>query len=185
MDRTKIAVLLAVLAITLSGCTETPDVSQVDKICTQALDIKIVMDSAEDVLMSMNFSIAKADVKQGYISTYPVTGSQTFEFWKKQNVGSFNQAEADLHTIRRTIEMNITQEAHQICIDCVAFTERMSLPERHTTGSSQASSLFTRSGGSYQQLALNKEQQADMDWIDLGRDPELEAEILRRLKTKL
>lgn len=185
MNRTIITILTALAAITLIGCTETPNVGAVEKICSPLPDVQTAMNTAEDVLAKMNFNIAKADVKHGYILTHPLTGAQSFEFWRKDNVGSFNSAEANLHTIRRTIEMNITQQDGQTCVDCVAIAERMSLPERYAGNTSHAAALFTKSGDSTQKLMLNSDQEKGLAWINLGRDTELENEILSRLKAKL
>ena len=185
MNRTTITALMALLAIGLIGCTETPNVGQIEKICSPLPDVQMAMDAAEDVLVKMNFSIVKADVKHGYILTHPLRAGQNFEFWRKDNVGSFNSAEANLHTIRRTIEMNITKQDGQTCVDCIAIVERMSLPERQADNTSQAASLFTKSGGTTQKIMLNPSQEKNLTWIDLGRDIELENEILRQLKAKL
>jgi hypothetical protein len=184
MHRILLFTALSFIAVFSTGCGTGPEQS-VRPICTANAEVEAVMASAEEVLGQMHFTIDKADVQQGYIRTLPLTGAQLFEFWRKDNVGQFNTAEANLQTIRRTIEINVSSEYGHVCADCVVTVERMSLPQREAVSATHASAMFTRSSPSLQQLELNPEQQEGMTWIELGRDSRLEAEILRQLKMRL
>lgn len=168
----------------LAGCAEEP-AQYTDKLCLPAAEQKPAMTAAEDVLAKMHFTIDKSDAEYGFIRTRPLRAGQSFEFWRKDNVGEFNSAEANLHTIRRTAEMNFNKQDGQLCIECVTRVERLSMPERETVSTSSAAGLFTKSGGKTQRLKLYPDQQEQMRWIDLGRDNALETEILRQLKAKL
>jgi hypothetical protein len=144
-----------------------------------------VMAEAEDVLERMNFVIDKADAEHGYIRTQPLAGAQAFEFWRKDNIGQFNTSEANLQTIRRTVEINVANRESRVCTDCVVTVERMSLPESGPAGGGRPSMMFGRSSTSLQHLELTPRQKASIEWINLGRDSRLEEEILGRLKARL
>jgi len=184
MNRILLFAGLSFFAVSLVGCGTGP-VQSSQPMCLPDVQAEAVMASAENVLGRMQFAIEKADVQHGYIRTQPLTGAQAFEFWRRDNVGQYNTAEANLQTVRRTVEINVSSEQGQVCADCVVTVERISLPERQTVGATRASGLFTRSSSSLQRLELNPNQQEGMTWIELGRDGRLETEILRRLKARL
>jgi hypothetical protein len=176
--------VLSLLAVCLAGCG-TEQAQPSEPICLSDMQKGKVVAEAQDVLERMNFIIDKADAEHGYIRTRPLTGAQAFEFWRKDNVGQFNTSEANLQTIRRTVEINVGSRDGRVCADCVVTVERLSLPETLAAGPSRTSMLFARSSTSIQHLELTPRQKASMTWIDLGRDSRLEEEILGRLKARL
>jgi hypothetical protein len=139
-----------------------------------------VVEITEDVLGRMHFKIDKYDPETGYIKTRPLEGAQFFEFWRSDNAGARNFTLANLHSIRRTVEINIDNR-----IDCAVRIQRLSMPEQHVTSSARAYLMFSRSSSALQTLRLNPEQQYDTAWIDMGRDKELEKEIVKRISTRL
>lgn len=184
MNRILLFTGLSLLAVCLVGCgSEQAQPSEL--ICLSDVQEEKVMAEAEDVLERLNFVIDKADAEHGYIRTQPLTGAQSFEFWRKDNVGQFNTSEANLQTIRRTVEINVGSRDDRVCADCVVTVERMSLPENGPAGLNRTSMLFGRSSTSLQHLELTPRQKASMTWIDLGRDSRLETKILGRLKARL
>lgn len=70
-------------------------------------------------------------------------------------------------------------------LSCTVQIQRLSMPEQQVTSSARAYAMFTRSAPGLQTLVLNPEQQRDMAWIDLGRDKELENEIIKRISSML
>jgi hypothetical protein len=182
MNRILLFTGLSFLVISLAGCG-SEQAQPSEPICLSAVQIGTVMTEAEDVLTRMNFTIDKSDTEHGYIRTQPLTGAQAFEFWRKDNVGQFNTAEANLQTVRRTVEINVDSRDGLVCADCVVTVERMSLPESGPMGSGRTSMPFGKSS-SFQRLELSPGQQTSMTWIDLGRDSRLESEILGRLKAR-
>jgi hypothetical protein len=187
----------------LSGCQQHD--SSVPKTAIPDLSDSVkkaeVMQITRDVLAEMNFEIEKYDPpvssvppprlasgdagagedrNGGYIKTRPLEGAQFFEFWRCDNVGAQNWLLGNLHSIRRTVEINIYEN-----IDCVVHIQRLSMPEQEVTSSARAYSMFSRSSPALQTLRLNPEQQQSMKWIDLGRDKELENEIVKRIETKI
>jgi len=171
--------------VLVAGCAKQQQFEPVEQICMAAVSKGQAMQAAEEVLGQMNFTIDKADINQGVIITRSLAGSQFFEFWRDDSIGSFNKAEANLHTIRRIIELDMTEQNGQVCISCQAKTQRLSLPERQLTSSSQAAGMFSKSSSSMQRLMLDRDQKADMAWIDLGKDDRLSTAILNEIEKKV
>jgi len=176
---------LIVCALILMGCAQPQHQEVVEQICLSDMDKQQAMQAAEDVLGRMNFTIDKSDAEQGVIRTKPLSAAQSFEFWRSDNVGSFNTTEANLHSIRRTAELGISRQGGQLCISCNVKVQRLSLPERDITSSGRAYEMFSRSEPSIQILQLHPEQKKDMAWIDLDSDRQLATEILKRISSIL
>jgi len=179
---------LIACVLLLTGCAQTQHQEVVEQICLpdiQPLGLLTeklqAMQTAEDVLARMHFIVTKADADQGIIRTRPLPAAQSFEFWRKDNVGTFNSTEANLHSIRRTAQLNINRQGGQLCISCDVKVQRLSLPEREVTGSGRSYAIFTPSKQSIQVLELHPEQKKDMTWIDLGSDKQLATDILKRI----
>ncbi len=117
------------LLFLLAGCAQNKYAKTIEQLCPPASNKTAAMTTAEQVLAEMRFSIEKFDVNAGYIRTFPLSGAQSFEFWRADSVGSFNRTEADMQSIRRAVEINISEQAGQLCIDCRATTQRLSLPQ--------------------------------------------------------
>jgi hypothetical protein len=168
----------------LAGCTENKYTKTIEQLCSPAANKTTAMTTAEQVLAGMHFGIEKFDVDAGYIRTAPLSGSQSFEFWRSDSVGSFNQSEADLHSIRRAVEINISEQAGQLCINCKATTQRLSLPQsQNAAGQNQP--VMSPDQKSVQKFKLGHEQKSNLTWTDLGRDNQLETEILKRIEKNL
>lgn len=169
----------------LAGCAEPYRNETVEQICPVGLNKQQAMQIAEDVLGKMRFTIAKSDANLGVIKTRPLAGAQFFEFWRKDNVGSFNSAEANLHSIRRIAELDIRQQGTQLCIRCNVNTQRLHLPEQELRSRSRAYDMFSQSSQTRQTLILNPKQKQGMAWVDLGKDTRLATVILKRIENKI
>ena len=187
MKKTSIIIAYALMtfALLLAGCAKEEQSAPVEQICSSGINKQQAMQAAEDCLGDMHFAIEKADVEQGLIRTKALTGGQFFEFWRSDNVGSFNTAEANIQTIRRTAELKISEQAGQLCINCNVSVRRLNMPERQTASGSQAYRMFTKSRESMQSLKLDSEQKKTASWVDLGKDTQLETEILKRIEQRI
>lgn len=176
------ALLFSVLI--LAGCaTQQKDTTKqipVPDISVTGIDKAEAMEIVEDILAQMHFVIDKSDAEAGYIRTRPLEGAQFFEFWRSDNVGTENWLYSNLHSVRRTVEVNIDQQIH-----CKVQIQRLSLPEQPVTSSARAYGMFSLSTPIIQTLRLNPEQAREMAWIDLGKDSELEKEIIKRIDNRL
>ncbi|RKY10005.1 MAG: hypothetical protein DRP65_07175 [Planctomycetota bacterium] len=175
---------IAMGLLLLVGCSSEQQITPSEPVCLRSTDKSRIMEITEDVLTRMNFVIEKYDVEAGFVRTKPLRAGQVFEFWRSDNAAPDAWAEANLHSIRRTAQLNISEESGVVCTTCQVEIERLSLPEREITGMSWLAGMFTDSDQTQQRLTLNPEQQEGMAWLDLGPDPALERKILVLIEKK-
>lgn len=163
-----------------AGCATTAfrqdQPAGVEQVWLANIDKSQAVHVAQDVLAEMYFTIEKADLDSGLIRTGPLSGAQFFEFWRSDNSGLFNAALANLHSIRRTAEVQVQPQGDRVLIRCDVRIQKLSLPEHGPIGSP---------GAPLRRLSLGPEQGKSVTWIDLGNDPELAGEILRRVSSRL
>ena len=185
-----------VFCVFLAGCSgqqrrdaaaQAPDPvgAGTERICLADVQKAAAMQVAEDVLAKMHFTIEKADAEAGLMRTRPLSGAQFFEFWRTDSIGGFNSTEANLHSIRRTVELRFGTKEERLCIDCDARTERLNLPEQEVTSSARAYELFSKSSASFQRMQLNPAQETGIAWVDLGKDGGLALEVLGRIQKQI
>ncbi len=183
-----ILVMSAAAVVIASGCAQQQQSKAIDTAVAQILlsdaNKATVIEASEDVLARMHFAIEKSDPDAGLLRTLPLSGAQFFELWRSDNAGAFNTAESNLHSLRRTVELQISNEGPgKTRVICRVHTERLDIPEQqHVTSSGRAYFMFSKSSQSTQKLELNPEQQEKMQWVDMGRDARLEMRILSRIK---
>jgi len=149
------------------------------------ISVAEAMAVTEAALSRMQFAIDKADPEQGIIRTKPLTGAQFFEFWRSDNVGPAQALEANLQTLRRSVELRLQPDGDQVRIDCHVHVQRLSLPANEVASVSQAYRMYSASTRTIQRLELEPEQQAGLAWIDLGEDPALAERILERILQRI
>lgn len=144
-----------------------------------------VMQAAEDVLTDMHFVIEKADADTGLIRTKPLPGAQFFELWRKDTMGPFNSLEANLHSIRRIVELHVNnipnENGTKVRARCYVKVQRLSLPEYAVA---RGSSPVTRKPEWFRATSHDT-RATNMAWIDLGNDKKLATEILNRIGARL
>ena len=64
---------------------------------------------------------------------HPDDADQWYEFWRRDNVSFAAFSESNLHSIRRTATLQISEEQDQVLITCQVHTERLSVPSRPDT----------------------------------------------------
>jgi hypothetical protein len=151
------------------------------KICTQGVDRQTAMAAAQRTLENMHFTIEKADANAGYISTRPLAAGQFFEVWRSDTVGCENFAEANLHSVSRIAEIDVSGPDGEVCIACKVATRRLSMPQREVNSATELPGVFSKSSAGLQTLTLDKEQQKAAVWMDMGPDTNLQARILERI----
>ncbi len=155
----------------LAGCAQNKYTKTIEQLCPPAANKTdstsspqaAAMATAEQVLAEMHFSIEKFDVNAGYIRTTPLSGAQSFEFWRADSVGSFNRTEADMQSIRRAVEINISEQAGQLCIDCRATTQRLSLPQSQIATDQQTVMANQQNDAKNPKLSHEQKTSPDMD----------------------
>jgi hypothetical protein len=176
--------VFGILAAVLAGCGK-PQMMQAQPVCLEAISLDKLMQVVEKTLYAMRFEIEKYDVENGVIRTRPLRGGQFFELWRSDNAGGFNTAESNLQSLQRTVEITLQPQQAGICMQCQANTQRLSLPEEPIKGYYSATSLYTASTQSRQQLYVDNKRQEQLRWIDLGRDTALEQKILQRIQDSI
>ena len=192
MNKFRIQLFVACMAFCfLTGCAKQQQFKAVEQICVPAAAKAEAMQAAEVVLGKMHFTIEKADAEQGLVRTRPLPGAQFFEFWRSDNVGDLNSAEANMHSIRRVAELNISPRdlpggkpgsGGQLCISCNVKVSRLSLPEQQISSSTRAYQMFSQSSSAMQRLELHPQQKKGMAWVDLDNDIMRSTEILKRIE---
>ena len=187
---TGLTALIIGFTLALSGCTSQQRTNAAEEVgprqvCLGSIDKARAMRAAQHALIDMHFTIDKADETTGLIRTHPLSGAQFFEFWRKDSVGSFNKKEANLHSIQRIATLQLGKGNEGICIECEVATQRLNLPEHEVSNSSRAYALFTKSSASLQRMRLNPEQQAEVAWVDIGKDGRLAVHILERIEARI
>jgi hypothetical protein len=172
------------MLICIAGCAENKYVKTVDRLCPANATKTSAMTAGENVLEDMHFTIEKFDDEAGIIRTAPLSGAQSFELWRSDSVSSFNRTEADVQSVRRIVEVNVIEQNNQICINCKATTQRLSMPQGISTDE-QGYGTIIKSRSSFANLQPTSKQKADISWINLGRDSQLETEIISRIETRL
>ena len=168
--------------VLIAGCTTTPRPAPKDgSVKVAGISMAEAVDAAETALSRMQFVIAKADRQQGMIATRPLTGAQFFEFWRCDNAGPAEALQANLQTLRRSVELHFRPDGDQIHIDCRVHVQRLSLPANEVASVSQAYRMYSRSTPTLQRLELEPEQQEGLAWIDLGEDPALAQRVLKHI----
>jgi hypothetical protein len=188
--------VLAVVALSLSGCGgQNAATTPAQMICADSVTKAEVVQAAGDVLTRMHFAIEKLDAEQGIVRTRPLRGAQFFEFWRSDNVSPYNWEEANLQSVRRSVELRVRPEdggqrtedgnTPRWCLECTVSIQRLSLPPNEVTGTSQAYRIHSASMPTLQRIEVTPQQRRAMAWIDLGQDPDLAARILHRVEERL
>jgi hypothetical protein len=195
-------VALVGVAMSLGCASSRPAPEPTQMVCPETVTREQVAQAAHDVLVGMHFPIEKLDVEQGIVRTRPLRGAQFFELWRSDDVGACNAAEANVQSVRRSVELrvidqipgqkpdaegasNLESTASGLRIECNVQIQRLALPGNEVAGVSQAYQIHARSQSTLQTLDVTPRQRAQMAWIDLGPDPELAAEILKRIEKRL
>jgi hypothetical protein len=177
---------LSIIGLLLfAGCQAEQPFESKKRVCREDIKKPELMHLAKDVLGEMYFVIEKADTERGLIKTKPLPGAQFFEVWRSDNIGEYNTAEANLHSIVRTAQLIFSRNNNQICVDCTVKIHRLSMPEKEVNSTSRAYSMFFDGAGSLQKLKLSSRQIEQMAWLDMGRDERLETEIINRIETQI
>jgi len=169
------AYALLTCLLTLVGCAKQQQYATIEQISISNIDKTESMQIAEDVLAKMHFTIDKADYENGIIKTRPLPGAQFFEFWRSDNVGASNALEANIHSIRRIVELHINQPATGgLSINCNVQVQRLNLPAPRESDKrlpSQNLDKLTRTAGA--------------EWADLDKDTKLATKILKRIEKQI
>ena len=171
-----IAVLCALLSV-FSGCAATRTSIQNSTITIQG-DRDNIWQISQAELKDRGFSLDRVDLRSGVIDTFPMVSKQWFEFWRRDVIGPKAIAESSLHTIRRYIKLQLTeQEKDKFDLHCDVIVQRFTAEPGLTSATLSGQDIL--SATRRQQKKSSKYQ-----WIPIGSDNALANDILTAIKTQ-
>lgn len=185
MKRIVITLFLLTISILFSSCGSQQQVASDGTLYLPNTPTVQVMAAAQSVLLKMHFDIEKHDTEAGYIRTRPLSGAQFFEVWKQDNASAASAVQANLYSLRRIVELEFTPQNTATRVQCCVRVLRLSVPEKPIEGAGRMGGIHTESSTRYQTLEVNRDKQAQIEWIDAGRDYDLEQKILSRVFYKV
>jgi len=156
-----------------------PTITQVAAVADDALDRLRL--AAEDVLRRRGFDVDQRDLREGRITTRPVTSQHYFELWRRDVETPYDFLEASVMTIRRRAEVHITPAdgAGGYEVSVIVRRERFSTPPRQFNNSAAAFQAFGgRLPGAHGEPRLTP---AADQWLDDGRDAALEQRLSQEI----
>jgi hypothetical protein len=176
-------VWLLVPAAMVAGCAGVPEMRVANPMALTDSDPATVEQVARRVLAEMRFDVVYPSARPGLLATGPLTGDSWFEFWRDDTVGSHQVAESSIHTVRRSVSLQVTPKGQGSEVLVRAKKERLSAPGVAPEQVSGSFSLYNPRDSDLQrqdELAETKYK-----WIDMGRDEALEQRILGRIQAAL
>jgi len=184
MDITRFMLLSLLCSAVICGCGKQAEIKESEPLCLVPTDREQFMEIAEDALVRMHFVIEKYDIDAGFIKTKPLSGAQFFEFWRKDNTSFKKGAQSNISSIQRTVQMTLDESDQGLCMKCDIKVQRLSIPEEEFLRMSRVQETFSEGSASLLSLRMPEKKQAQMTWIDYGRDPVLETKILNTIERK-
>ncbi|MGE3182795.1 MAG: hypothetical protein AB7N71_14285 [Phycisphaerae bacterium] len=182
---------------------------------TGPTEVKVWIDDREEfiedtlsILRREFFDPASVDRGKGIVITRPETSRQWFEFWRKDPVDRYQTWESSLHTIRRTVRVDVEptrqtasslQVASGLALDNPTARKRLnqqpetyrlqvtvdktrySAPDRQVTTSSGALGIYSERLPTTEGLRQSRAE--NERWVPMGRDQILEEYLLNKLLT--
>ena len=177
--------LLGLVCILFSGCASQDQTLSTDPVCLPDVQADQAMEAAKTVLSKMHFQLEKDDRDACYMRTRPLSGAQFFEFWRHDNASAFSGAQANLHSIRRIVELEFAPQNTKTCIQCRVQVLRLSVPEEPLIGAERMSGIYTESSSRFQSLQMDDRKTGQIEWLDAGTDRSLERKILTMIQKQM
>lgn len=182
MRKNLFRIFAVVLCVSFGGCASQQLAQSTDPVCLPDTTTDEAMNAAQTILENMYFEIEKYDPDELYIRTRPLSGAQFFEFWRRDNASGFAAGQANLHSIRRVVELTFSAQGTATCIQCRVQVWRLSIPERPIEGAGRMRHLYTEGNTGDQTLQVDRSHIGRIEWLDAGPDRELERRILKQIQ---
>lgn len=121
---------------------------------------------------------------EGRIDTFPQVGATWLEPHRLDSVGWENRWESTFQTIRRRAVLRVIPQQSGYLIDTVVYKELEDLPRPENATAGAATFRSDNSLRSRLNEDVSKTQFAP-NWIPLGRDPDVEQQILADIQARL
>jgi hypothetical protein len=121
---------------------------------------------------------------EGRIETAPLDGATVLEPHRRDSVGSFNRWESTFQSIRRRATIRVIPDPNGYLVEVIVLKELEDLPkpEKATVGPAAFGSDQTLPS---QRLEEITRTHTSPRWIQLGRDPALEQQMLADIHARL
>jgi hypothetical protein len=173
--------LVVILAgLVLAGCrTPGPAASRVDVQLGDEETYRQFWLHAISSVRHFGYDLDRADPAAGVITSRPLTSKQWFEFWRNDTLAAGQVFEASLHTIRRQIRLTVqpTPNKEEYLVSAVVDVERQERAERQVTTPANVMQAFNPKST----LTADSADGRSVLWVNLGRDPVLEAALLKQV----
>ena len=130
-------------------------------------------------LRSARFRLDRVDRAAGVITTTPMSSQHFFEFWRR-DVDTFHDwIDATINPVRRRVTVTLAPDDAErtATLTVEVRKERLSAPDRQFNSPGAAYEFFgSRLPSTTGKAKISAE---DEKWIDAGRDPAMEARLLR------
>jgi len=166
---------------TLSGCLGGSQAVSGNSVFVGTANNEAVWEQTVSMLHKYNFEIARENKLDGIIETDYKVGSGCLEPWHRESVGFKNRVESSLQSIRRRVLVSITPAEGGFFVNIEAFKELEDLPG--IAANSAGGATFQDNRPLQRDLNLVVGQSTPSGWINKGRDPALEAEMLQYLNS--
>ena len=193
--RDRAAARAAILAVAAAGCAGGPFAVPLETqprstpfllpVAVNATSRELVWERSVDVLHQYKFRIARENRPAGTIESEYKVGSGLLEPWHHDSVGLDERLESTLQSIRRRVIVRITpdEQGDGYLVGVEAFKEREDLvgPAAITSGGA----TLNEYGPAEHDLRGAVDPTEDSLWVPLGRDVELEADMIASLQLSL
>ena len=135
--------------------------------------------ASRHVLIGYHFRLDRQDPRAGVITTWPMTGKQFAEVWRKDTARATDTLESTLQTIYRAVRVTIRPGPDGRGYEPVVevLVSRSDKPRDGISSTSEAYDMFTKRP---KKNKLTGEQEA-AQMVDLGNDRALEARLTREI----
>ncbi len=141
-------------------------------------------EAIQETLRRHRFPLDRVDRRAGVITSRPVTSQHFFEFWRHDVDTRYDLVDATLNPTRRRVEVSVTAAEEQTWtqLAVVVHKQRLSSPDRQFNSTGAAYQYFGDSLPSTTGL-IQVTSEYD-EWLDRGRDPAMEARLLRAISRR-
>lgn len=138
-------------------------------------------EAVKSALRDARFRLDRVDRAAGVITTSPMSSQHFFEFWR-HDVDTFHDwVDATINPLRRRVTVTLASEGAEqpATLTVEVRKERLSAPDRQFNSPGAAYEFF----GSRLPSTTGKPKisASDETWVDAGRDPDMEAWLLRSM----
>jgi len=175
-------------AFFLAGCHAPPSPDGPTEMVLRIPDRDAFLDATLTLLRERDFPPAQVGRADGIVVAGPSTGQQWFEFWRRDSLGGYQLFESSIHTIRRTVtvQMDPTDAVRlgaEYRLSVRVDKERHSAPERQVTTASGALAIYSERLPTAEGLLAAKTE--GEHWVPLGRDLPFELYLLDKIASVL